>query len=205
MKPLEGIDPDECKTLRDGLAETDELLEETRREIAEETQKENPNLEKVERLSEEVEDTRSVQHQLRKTVAVGCGIKFYPTGEEDVGKLDCDGVHEVYETLDEVENDVADSMPRKIVEADIGFQEDVDMQRKQKSFVRSSSLTKDALEEFTESRDCEVPDERNDRDPAGSMVVECNHPDPEAREECLERRVDGDTRFTLDPRQYGNH
>lgn len=163
MSRLEGVSPDDCKTLRQGVARTQAAR-------AEEDE-EDPDL------------VRAETH-LRHFLGSACGLGYYPTETGDPD-FDTEDIEEWHDTVDEVEDDIVETIPDALVRDDIGFKEEAALETQKQGAVRAASRTKESLEELADQEF-----DGTDRNPKGPTTIVCKHPDPEEKRECIERRTD---------------
>lgn len=180
------VEPDDCETLGNAVADTNALLHKARSELRTELQKDEPDAERIGELEDDLDDLPRLNDRLKKSLTTACGIAFYPTEEGDPG-VDPDELETWHSTIDEMEDDVADSVPERLVEDDISFDEEADLELQKQTFFDHASKTKDAIEDYADDQEFD----RDDRNPVGPATIVCKHPEPEKQRECIARRTDG--------------
>lgn len=160
MSRLEGASVEDCERLRDGVGA----------------------------MQSEARESEDYDHDLmvaavhsRQFLGSACGWKYYPTEE---GEYTEETPEEVHSTIDEIEDNIVETIPDALVRDDISFNEEATLENKKRIAVSQAADAKESLNEVTDE---EL--DTTERNPKGPETVVCKYSDPEKKRECIERRT----------------
>lgn len=176
--PLDGLDENDCETLRQWEAEVAayaENLGASPRNLGNEDQR------------RKVWTSQKIAEDLGEIAESMCGFEF--NNRDADGDLGCDDFVELDEDLATFEEQTRDSFSEAVVEGTPSFEADASRAENKRQSVHRLRRARERIGIYSDATGCDIQVETSDNPPQAPMTITCAYDDEQKRQECIDRQT----------------